>query len=124
MSEPVNINPEGLRNAANQFDAISDTTRQILNRLTSGASAEGEPWGNDKAGKRFSEGEKGYIANRDGTFKSLGQLADLFGQNRDNLKDSAKTFEENEAIAAANAAQQQQDPNGSSGSGDSAGSGT
>lgn len=119
MSEPVSINPDGLRNAANQFDAISDTTRQILNRLTSEASAEGEPWGNDKAGKRFSEGEKGYIANRDGTFKSLGQLADLFGQNRDNLKDSAKTFEENEA-AAKNQQGNGNGNNGGSGSGSGA----
>ncbi|MGF6880743.1 uncharacterized protein YukE [Nocardia sp. GAS34] len=122
MTEPVSINPEGLRNAANQFDAISDTTRQILNTLTGGCNAEGEPWGDDKAGKKFSEGDKGYIANRDGTFKNLGQLVDLFGQNRDNLRDSAKTFEQNEATAAANATHQNQ--NGPSGSGNSSGSGS
>src|SRR6266568_8269061 len=97
MSEPVSINPDGLRNAANQFDDISDTTRRILNTLTGGCNAEGEPWGDDKAGKKFSEGSQGYLANRDGTFKSLGQLVDLFGQNRDNLRDSAKTFEQNES---------------------------
>jgi uncharacterized protein YukE len=96
MSEPVSINPDGLGNAANQFDDISDTTKQILNTLTGGCNAEGEPWGGDKTGKKFSEGSQGYLANRDGTFKSLNQLVDLLGQNRDNLRDSAKTFEQNE----------------------------
>jgi len=114
MNQPVSVNPDGLNNAANQFDDIEDKTKQILSTLQAGCSAEGTPWGDDKAGKQFADGDKGYLTNRDGTFKSLSQVADVFGQNRDNLRDTVKTFEQNEAQAAKSTPQGQ---GGSSGSG-------
>jgi uncharacterized protein YukE len=99
MSQPIGINPDGLRKAANQFDDISHITQNIVNNLVAGCSGEGEPWGDDKAGKKFSEGASGYIANRDGTFKNLNQLVGIFGQNRDNLRQSATTFEQSDQTA-------------------------
>ncbi len=96
-NEPVSVNPDGLTNAANQFDAIADTTQHILNTLKSTTSSEGQPWGDDKSGKTFADGEKGYVSNANNTFSSLASLVGVFQQNASNLKDTVSTFEKNEA---------------------------
>ncbi|MBY8855232.1 hypothetical protein K7711_01940 [Nocardia sp. CA2R105] len=96
MSEPVELNPDGLRKAATEFDDVSASTKALLDRLQSASGAKGAPWGDDKNGKRFAEGDKGYITNRDGMFNTLSQLVTVFTDNANNLRDSANTFEQNE----------------------------
>ncbi len=96
MTEPIEIHPDGLRTAAGEFDGIADTTNSILNTLKSAAAAKGDPCGDDENGKKFAEGDKGYLTNRDGTFDSLAKLAQVFQDNANNLRDAAKTFEDNE----------------------------
>lgn len=96
MSEPVELNPDGLRKAATEFDDVSASTKALLDRLQSSSGAKGAPWGDDKNGKRFAEGDKGYITNRDGMFNTLSQLVTVFTDNANNLRDSANTFEQNE----------------------------
>ncbi len=100
MSEPVELNPDGLRKAATEFDEVSATTKSILDKLQSSTAAKGAPWGDDKNGKRFAEGDKGYITNRDGMFHTLSQLVSVFTDNANNLRDSAKTFEDNEKTSS------------------------
>ncbi|GAA5063182.1 WXG100 family type VII secretion target [Nocardia callitridis] len=96
MSQPVEINPEGVRKAAVEFEGVAETTKRILENLQTSSESKGEPWGDDKAGKKFADGEKGYKANRDGTFDSLSQLVTVFQDNATNLRDAANTFETNE----------------------------
>ncbi|KAA8884323.1 hypothetical protein F3087_34470 [Nocardia colli] len=99
MSKPVEIKPEGLRRAATEFDDVADRAKKVLDRLKSASESKGEPWGHDHAGEKFADGEKGYKKNRDGTFSSLSSLVGVFQDNAKNLRDSAKTFEENEQAA-------------------------
>ena len=96
MSDPIEIHPDGLRKSAVEFDGVADTTKGILDKLKSAAAAHGEPWGDDKNGKKFAECDKGYLKNRDGTFDSLSKLVEVFQDNANNLRDTAKTFEDNE----------------------------
>ncbi|WP_024804326.1 WXG100 family type VII secretion target [Nocardia sp. BMG51109] len=93
MSDPVEVDPEGLRRAADEFEDIADRTRSILDTLRGNAESKGEPWGHDKTGKQFAEGEKGYLAGRDNTFDSLKNLVTVFDDNATNLRDSATQFE-------------------------------
>ncbi|MFC9436032.1 WXG100 family type VII secretion target [Nocardia sp. NPDC057030] len=99
MDKPVEIKPEGLRRAATEFDDVADRAKQVLDRLKTASESKGEPWGHDHAGEKFADGEKGYKKNRDGTFSSLSSLVGVFQDNAKNLRDSAKTFEENEQAA-------------------------
>ncbi|MQY19537.1 hypothetical protein [Nocardia macrotermitis] len=96
MAESVELNPEGLRKSATEFEGVSATTKAILDKLQGASAAKGAPWGDDKNGKKFAEGEKGYITNRDGMFNTLSQLVTVFADNANNLRDSANTFEQNE----------------------------
>ncbi|WP_433663166.1 type VII secretion target [Nocardia sp. CA-128927] len=99
MSKPVEIKPEGLRRAATEFDDVADRAKKVLDALKGSSESKGEPWGDDHAGEKFADGEKGYKKNRDGTFSSLSSLVGVFQDNAKNLRDSAKTFEENEQAA-------------------------
>ncbi|WP_405162022.1 type VII secretion target [Nocardia sp. NBC_01499] len=96
MSKPVEIKPDGLRRAATGFDEVADRAKKVLDNLKSSSESKGEPWGDDHAGERFANGDKGYKKNRDNTFTSLSTLVDVFHSNAKNLRDSATTFEENE----------------------------
>ena len=95
--DTVSVNPDGLNDAASQFANIADTTQQLLNTLKSSTSSEGQPWGDDSAGKKFADGDKGYLANAGNAINSLASLVGVFQQNATNLQDTVKTFEQNEA---------------------------
>ncbi|MFC9434959.1 WXG100 family type VII secretion target [Nocardia sp. NPDC057030] len=90
------INPDGLRQAAAGFDEVAEQLGKIHETLVQSTEAQGEAWGNDKFGKKFADGPKGYKVGRDNYFKSLTQLAEVAGQNAKNMRDGAKVFEENE----------------------------
>ncbi|RDI68220.1 WXG100 family type VII secretion target [Nocardia pseudobrasiliensis] len=96
MDQHIELNPDGLRAAAADFDDVTDWLGKIRKILEDSTGALGEAWGHDKAGKKFADGPKGYKAGRDNSFKSLSQLADVLEQNANNLRDAAKVFEENE----------------------------
>ncbi|MFI5776866.1 WXG100 family type VII secretion target [Nocardia sp. NPDC051570] len=99
MDKPVEINPQGLRSAATEFDGAAADAKKLLETLKSAAESKGEPWGDDKSGKKFADGEKGYKKNRDNTFESLSGLVGVLTQNANNLRDTAATFEKNEQEA-------------------------
>jgi uncharacterized protein YukE len=108
MNQPIEVKPDGLRNAANDFDDLAEKTRQLLETLRSSTGSEGDAWGDDKAGHKWADGDKGYIKNRDNTFDSLSQVADVFAENAKNLRDSATLYEQNEQEAASGSGQSQQ----------------
>ncbi|MFD6161925.1 WXG100 family type VII secretion target [Nocardia sp. NPDC060256] len=96
MEESINIDPDGLRSAAAMFDDITDQLKKLTDTLVNSTNGEGEAWGDDRLGKKFAKGDKGYLVGRDNSFKNLSQLADILGQNATNLRDTANVFEENE----------------------------
>lgn len=102
MDKPIKIEPDGLRRSADNFDEVADKAKKLLETLKSSTASKGEPWGDDKSGKKFAEGEKGYKKGRDNTFESLAGVADVLSKNAENLRDSVKIYEENERIEAEN----------------------
>ncbi|WP_433193052.1 WXG100 family type VII secretion target [Nocardia sp. CA-107356] len=98
--KPVEVKPDGIRRAAHEFDDVADTTKRLLETLKSASESKGEPWGGDKAGRKFADGEKGYKKNRDNTVESLSKVVEVFRQNATNLRDTATMYEENERRAS------------------------
>ncbi|MFI6165462.1 hypothetical protein ACIBCN_01630 [Nocardia sp. NPDC051052] len=96
MDKPIKIEPDGLRRSADNFDELADKAKKLLETLKSNSSSKGEAWGDDKSGKKFAEGDKGYKKGRDNTFESLAAITEVFAGNAKNLRDSAKIHEENE----------------------------
>ncbi|MFC8042852.1 hypothetical protein [Nocardia sp. NPDC057353] len=93
MSQSVEIDPDGVRRAARQFEEVAAATRILLETLEQACNSRGEPWGDDKPGHQFADGEKGYLANRDSCFTTLGGLIEVFEANAVNLADTAHAFE-------------------------------
>ncbi|KIA63417.1 WXG100 family type VII secretion target [Nocardia vulneris] len=102
MTKPVKIEVTGLRASAAKFEDVADKTKHLLDTLKSTTGSKGEAWGNDKSGKKFADGEKGYKKNRDSIFESIAKVAEVFEANAKNLRDSAKLYEENEQEMADN----------------------
>jgi uncharacterized protein YukE len=100
MTDPIEVNTDGLRKAAGEFDDVADTTTRILDTLKSASAARGAPWGGDKNGKSFADGDKGYLTNRDSTFDSMSKLVGVFQDNANNLRDAAQNFDDNEQSAS------------------------
>jgi uncharacterized protein YukE len=96
MTDPIKIQPDGLRKAASEFDDVAHTADNIRNTLQSVTAARGEPWGHDTSGNAFADGPKGYKAGRDNMFHTLTQLVQLIEGNATNLRDTAQIFENNE----------------------------
>ncbi|WP_063038578.1 WXG100 family type VII secretion target [Nocardia pseudovaccinii] len=98
--KPVEVKPDGIRRAASEFDGVADTTKKLLDTLKAASESKGEPWGGDKAGRKFADGEQGYKKNRDNTVESLSKVVEVFRQNATNLRDTATMYEENERRAS------------------------
>lgn len=96
MNQPIEMNPDGLRSAAAGFDDVAERLRQLNETVVNYTNNQGEAWGDDKFGRKFANGPKGYEAGRDNCFDALSKLADVLGQNATNLRDGATTFEQNE----------------------------
>ncbi|MFI6042540.1 hypothetical protein ACIA8C_12950 [Nocardia sp. NPDC051321] len=106
VAESIDIDPDGLRSAAAMFDEITDQLKKLTDTLVNSTNGEGEAWGDDKLGRKFAKGDKGYLVGRDNSFKNLSQLADILGQNAANLRDTANVFEENEKTQSVRATRQ------------------
>ncbi|RDI44705.1 hypothetical protein [Nocardia mexicana] len=88
MADNLEVDPEKLRDsarlteeAANRMKAVVGTLRATLASLESDSA--NQPWGNDKQGKKFADGDKGYKKARtnlldggDGATKALFDFAD------------------------------------------------
>ncbi|MET7768373.1 hypothetical protein [Nocardia sp. NPDC005366] len=69
MADRVEVDPQQLRRASEltaelstKITATADRLRNALAGIESDATTA--PWGNDKRGKKFAEGDKGYQAAR------------------------------------------------------------
>ncbi|WP_067667188.1 hypothetical protein [Nocardia miyunensis] len=75
----VEINPEQLRTAASDCDRIHSSVLSTLKTLRTAVDAEQAPWGNDSFGKKFADGDKGYIAVSKNLLEGINDLATTFG---------------------------------------------
>ncbi|MQY24075.1 WXG100 family type VII secretion target [Nocardia macrotermitis] len=75
----IEINPGQLRTAATDCDNIHSSVLNVLNNLKAATSGTQTPWGNDSFGKKFAEGDKGYISVSKNLLDGVNDLATTFG---------------------------------------------
>ncbi|MEV6560972.1 WXG100 family type VII secretion target [Nocardia sp. NPDC051756] len=83
------VDTHQLRTAANHAAGIHDRIDGVLATLESKLGATGTPWGKDSFGKKFADGEKGYLAARNNLLQGIGGISGTFGAIADGQRDAA-----------------------------------
>jgi|GEM_PF-2338670 len=106
-SQTFSIDPEAFRKSANVTRGVSDKLHGIWTDLATGLDGLGKPWGTDKIGKQFENGDSGngysssYSAMGDGITGGKGFCASI--NNVADGQDSTADYVQNQ-IEAENAA--------------------
>jgi len=89
------VSPEQYRAAIAPVLAASDQIAELSTSLSSFLSGmqAGKPWGDDESGKKFAEGEKGYLKYSEDTLKGLAGLPKGLKYIADGLKAMAENYE-------------------------------
>lgn len=98
------VHPEQYQAAVSPMLAASEQVRTVYTSLSAFLpSLEAQnPWGNDESGKKFAEGEKGYLKYSKDTLDVIKGLPDALKGIADGLKAMAEGYEgADEAIAGA-----------------------
>ncbi|WP_378737193.1 hypothetical protein [Nocardia brasiliensis] len=79
MAPNVENSPDLLRKAAqNKTGHVRDRLNSVLSTLESSLAGRGRPWGDDKIGHRFYNGENGYGTGREHATKNVQNAATSF----------------------------------------------
>lgn len=97
MSGSVEVDTNQLRKAAVESDGIHDSLTRTLSTLRGVVSGGGSPWGNDSFGKKFADGDKGYLAARENLLAAIEQMATTFGGYANGQRSAADTMDAMEA---------------------------
>ncbi|MFI9506307.1 hypothetical protein [Nocardia sp. NPDC052566] len=97
MPEPIRIETRGLRTGSAGLEHVGERVDAILAKLMASAAMRGTPWGTDKPGKQFAEGNQGYITGRSNLFGSLKANAERMQDQAKGLRETAVAFEVTEA---------------------------
>lgn len=95
MADPLSVNPDELRKAGSDLGDVSAGFKQVFTSLTNNLAALGSPWGDDKTGDRFADGDNGYLAQKDWVSESIDAKAKLLDSYAQNLSSAASDFEQN-----------------------------
>ncbi|MFG2823974.1 hypothetical protein ACGFX4_31670 [Kitasatospora sp. NPDC048365] len=89
------VDPEQYRAAVSPLLAASEQVRSLYTSLSAFLpSLEAQnPWGNDESGKKFAEGEKGYLKYSKDTLEVVKGLPDALKGIADGIKAMAESYE-------------------------------
>ncbi|MFE2913178.1 hypothetical protein [Kitasatospora indigofera] len=96
------IDLEQYQAAISPLLAASDQLGQLVTGLTAylDHTHSTAPWGNDESGKKFAEGEKGYLTYSTGTLKGLKGMPEAVRYIADGLKAMTENYRNSEAATA------------------------
>ncbi|WP_345704784.1 hypothetical protein [Kitasatospora paranensis] len=88
------VDPDQYRAAVSPVLAAADQLSQLVTGLTAflDHTQSTAPWGNDESGKKFAEGEKGYLKYSTDTLKGLKGMPDAVRYIADGLKAMADNY--------------------------------
>ncbi|WP_280309698.1 WXG100 family type VII secretion target [Nocardia abscessus] len=90
MGETFSVDPDRLREHAPRFDLIGADVAATVRKLRTALAEEGEPWGNDDAGRAFAES---YVPEHERTMADLNSLVEALQQAGTDLRHLAENFE-------------------------------
>ncbi|MEV0293211.1 hypothetical protein [Nocardia sp. NPDC050710] len=79
MADNLKVYEDRLRKAGGKTGDVRDRINSVLLQLEAAIANRGEPWGDDKIGDRFANGDSGYKKSRDGLTDSTENMAETFG---------------------------------------------
>lgn len=99
----VHIDPVLQRRAAERAQHVSDRIAEALTTLESSADAKGSPWGSDRYGTQFAQGEgdNGYNAARTNLKKLTGGLGEHSGEHGSGQRRAADLHTDTDGSSAA-----------------------
>ncbi|MBO0878947.1 MAG: hypothetical protein J2P17_00885 [Mycobacterium sp.] len=105
MAEPIEVNADQLSDAACIPETTSEKIRYVVDTLWStlaGLENDGDnqPWGNDRNGKKFSDGDRGYKAIRNSLVTGGCDMADALQEFADGERSAAEEFKKAESSSA------------------------
>ncbi|MGV9674398.1 hypothetical protein ACWDSJ_03880 [Nocardia sp. NPDC003482] len=85
MADKVQVDPQQLRSAAEVTADLATKVRKVgsdLRTALAGIESDGgnRPWGNDKTGKKFADGDKGYKKARDNLLSGTDGMGETLEQ--------------------------------------------
>ncbi|WP_405167261.1 WXG100 family type VII secretion target [Nocardia sp. NBC_01499] len=92
----VEVDTDQLRGAAKHSAAIHDRIDNVLTTLLGKLTATGAAWGTDSTGKKFADGDKGYLAAHDNLVGGIKGMATTFGTVADGQRDAAALIDNQE----------------------------
>lgn len=81
--------PPLLDKAAQKTGEVRDRINAVLTTLSASLAGRGAPWGNDKIGDQFTQGENGYFASRENLTTSAANMATTFDNFSTSQTDAA-----------------------------------
>lgn len=101
MAENIEVDLDALTKAADVPEEVSRKVREVIDTLHGTLAgiendATDQPWGNDKFGKKFADGDKGYKATRTNMVEGGYGMADAlfeFGQGERTAADQFRAAE-------------------------------
>lgn len=96
MADPLSVNPDDLRKSGGDLGDVSARFKQVLASLRDDLAAVGTPWGDDKIGKQFANGDSGYLAQKDWVTDSINAKTELLDAYSKNLSTAATDFEQSD----------------------------
>ncbi|WP_280276752.1 WXG100 family type VII secretion target [Nocardia wallacei] len=90
MDKKLSVDPDRLLDDAPRFDSIGSDLAAVVRKLRAALSEEGEPWGNDDAGRAFAEA---YVPEYKRTMDELNLLVEAVRQAGTDLRHLAENFD-------------------------------
>ncbi|MBB5918719.1 uncharacterized protein YukE [Nocardia transvalensis] len=90
MGQSLHVDPDELRNAADELRALADETARVVAELKADLAREGECWGDDEPGKMIAES---YVPGADQGMAGFENLVQNIDATSSNLRSTAETFE-------------------------------
>jgi WXG100 family type VII secretion target len=94
MTDPLSVNPDGLRTVAANVADVSSQMKQVLSSLKTQLAALGSPWGKDSIGDQFANGSSGYLAQVDQVNSSISAVTQRLDSVAHSLATSTDNFEQ------------------------------
>lgn len=88
----VEFDPAKFRTAAGKTLDVRDKIKAVMDNLTASLDT-GSPWGRDKIGSQFYDGENGYGASHKNLYQNAGNFQTTFQSFHDGQIDSARLIE-------------------------------
>ncbi|NKY50380.1 hypothetical protein [Nocardia vermiculata] len=98
MADYIEVDTDALIRAADLPEEVSQRVRAVIDTLNGTLTgieddATNQPWGNDKSGKKFADGDKGYKTSRQNLIEGGYSMADALHEFGAGERSAAEQFQ-------------------------------